>query len=77
MPNSREGKSFSNNEVMALIESFRHDIRVIAEDVGSLKEDVHVLKEDMTEVKRRLTSIEDAIRLTIPRISKLEAKIVV
>ena len=65
-----EGKNFSNNEVMALIESFRSDIRLIAEDLGSVKEDVGQLKSDMGEVKAKLTSVEDALRITIPSLSK-------
>ena len=73
-----EGKNFSNNEVMALVESFRNDIRGIAEDLSSVKDDVSILKEDMTEVKTDLILIKDAVRVAIPaltqRVNRLESK---
>ena len=75
MSNPREGKSFSNNEVMALIESFRLDIRLIAEDIGSLKEDMTEVKNRLGSLETKVQTLEDAVRLSLPRISKLEAKV--
>lgn len=70
-----EGKSFSNNEVMALIESFKNDIKVIAEDTTALREDMTEVKERLSGVEVRLTGVEDAVRGTLPRLTKLEVKL--
>ena len=79
MTDPREEKKFTSGEVMTLVESFRNDIRTIAEDLGSVKENVIGLKEDMVEVKTDLTTIKDTLRIAIPsitnRVTKLEAKV--
>ena len=72
-------KDFSPTEVGSLVESFRHEIRLIAEKVDAVQEDVISLKNDMAEVKTDLAAVKDAIRITVPshekRIGKLESKV--
>ncbi len=70
MSTPKNGKSFSANEVAALVESFKKDISPIAEGVCSLKENANILKNDMTGVKSDLTVIKDVIRTAIPSINK-------
>lgn len=76
---SPEDKGFTNSQVGALIESFKNDIKAIAEDLSSVREDITVLKTDMTHVKEDLTQVKDAVRLAIPaltkRVTNLEAKV--
>ena len=81
MPHNRkEDRPFSGTEVGALIESFRGDISVIAEDVRTLRVDVGILKEDVRDIKIRLTGVEDVLRISIPqtnsRLAVLESKAV-
>ena len=79
MTNPREGKSFSNNEVMALVEEFKNSIQLIAEDTSSIREDMKEVKERLESVETKLKTVEDAVRITLPnhekRISKIEAKV--
>ena len=79
MISPREGKSFSNNEVMALVEEFKNNIQIIAEDTSAIREDMKEVKERLESVETRLITLEDTIRITLPnhekRISSLEAKV--
>ena len=79
MPSSGEGKSFSNNEVMALIEDFRGNIRLIAEDVSSLREDMTEVKDRLSSLEIEIRSLKDVIQVAVPdltrRVTKLEAKV--
>ena len=81
--NPEKGKSdkegFTSNEVGALIESFRNDIRVIAEDQASMKDDLSALKNDMREVKEDLAMVKDAVKNSLSaldvRVTGPEAKV--
>ena len=74
----KEDRPFAGTEVAALVESFRQDISVIAEDVKSLRNDVNVLKIDVGSLKNDLTIVKDAIRIAIPdiysRLTALESR---
>ena len=73
-----EGKSFSGGEVMALIESFENNIKIIAEDTGALREDMTEVKERLTNLETEVRTIKDAVNIAIPsqeiRLKKLETK---
>ncbi|MBI4357903.1 MAG: hypothetical protein HY584_01265 [Candidatus Omnitrophica bacterium] len=75
----KEDKPFSGTEVGTLIESFRNDISVIAEDVSTIRVDMNILKRDVRDLKKRMISVDDVIRVFIPKInsraSVLEAKV--
>lgn len=78
-PSRREKKVYTATEVGTLIESFRNDIAIIAEDITTIKRDVAVLKEDMRDVKQRLKVVEDVSRVALPQIfaplDRLDAKV--
>ena len=78
-PDNKDDKGFTNSQVGALIESFRIDIKAIAEDLSSAREDITILKIDMVQVKEDLTFVKDAVKLAIPaltkRVTQLEAKV--
>ena len=75
----KEDRPFTGTEVGVLIESFRNDISIIAEDVSAIRIDVHILKTDVKDIKRRMITVEDVIRIAIPsintRLSRLETKV--
>ncbi len=75
----KEDRPFTGTEVGALIESFRSELRVIAEHLDTVCEDVGILKVDVRDIKNRLIVVEDTIRIALPsiysRICVLEAKV--
>lgn len=79
MPNNEFDKTYTSTEVGTLVESFRNEIRVIAERIVPMSEDMAVLKEEMKEVKADIRVIKDVIRIEIPslknRVSKIETHI--
>lgn len=78
MPSNKPNKTFTVTEVGTLVESFRNDISVIAEDLRSVKEDVNILKSDVHELKLDMKVVKDVIRIEIPflkeRVTRLEVK---
>ena len=75
MPNPKDDRNFSNNEVMALVESFKNDIKVIAEDTTSLREDMAEVKDRLSSVETTLKTLDDAVRNTLPDHEKRIAKV--
>ena len=71
----KEDRPFTGTEVGSLIESFRDDISVVAEGVSAIRIDVNILKNDMQDLKRRMITVEDAVRIAFPRLSRLGAKV--
>lgn len=65
-----ENNGFSNNEVAALIESFRHEISAVAEGVTALRVDMDDVKERLSNVEVRLVAVEDGVRIGFPAINK-------
>ena len=83
---SKESKSFTPNEVAALVEELKSEFRVVAEGVTGIDERLETVEERLSgveekleSVKERLTGVEDAVRVAIPsltsRVTKLEAKV--
>ncbi len=61
-----EKTHFSATEVGTLIESFRSELRIIAEAVVSLQKKVDDMSERLTSLENRVNSMEDVIRIAIP-----------
>lgn len=75
----KENKIYTATEVGTLIESFRNDISLLAENIGTIKKDVAILKEDMADVRQRFKIVEDTIRVALPqifsRLDRVEIKV--
>ena len=75
----KEKDSYSVTEVGTLIESFRSDISIMAEQLNTVCEDISILKQDVGEIKNRLMTVEDVIRISLPdvyrRLNRLETKV--
>ena len=75
----KEDRPFSGTEIGALIESFRHDLSLVAEEVRGLGEWRGRVEEGLTGIENRLVLVEDAVRVGMPdlykRISRLETKV--
>ncbi|MSR76759.1 MAG: hypothetical protein EXS63_00815 [Candidatus Omnitrophica bacterium] len=73
-----EDKPFSGTHVGALIESFRNDMSIMAEQLDTVSSDVAILKEDVKELKTDMRTVKDVLRVFIPeinaRITALEIK---
>ena len=76
---NKEDKNFTPNQVAALVESLRNDIKAIAEDTTSIREDMTEVKDRLSILETDVRTVKDAIQIALPslnqRVSKLEAKI--
>ena len=67
-------KSFSATEVGTLVEGFRTDLSLVSERVGTLCEDMSEVKDRISSLEGEVRGLKDAVRLSLPRISRLESK---
>ena len=67
-------KSFSATEVGTLIEGFRNDMTLVSERAGTLCEDRVEVKYRLTSLEGKVQSLGDVVRLSLPRITRLESK---
>ena len=72
---AKEKDVYTPTEVGVLVESFQSQMSFVSERVGTLCEDMTEVKGRLSAVETRLTSLEDVVRLTLPRITKLESKL--
>lgn len=74
-----EEKFYTPTEVGTLIESFRHDVSIIAEEVRGLSSRVGKIEVRLTCIEDRLTHVEDALRVGFPdifkRLARIESKV--
>ena len=82
MPDPKDPKIFSANDVAVMVEDLKSEFRAVTEmiqpmhsDIIQLKEDISQLKEDMTVVKLGVSALGSDVRSFTHRITKLEAKV--
>ena len=69
---------FTAPQAMAMFQSLRNDISLVAEDVSTLRDDVTILKSDVAQLKTDMITVKDFIRIEFPalrsRVTALETK---
>ena len=70
----KDDRSFSATEVGTLVERFSSELTLVSERVGTLCEDMIDVKAKLSSLETETRSVKDAVRLTLPRISRLESK---
>ena len=76
MPNPKDDKTYSTNQVAALVEDLRSDFRAVIEVVTPLTDRMEKVEGRLSSLEVKVESLDDAIRLSVlPRLSKLEAKV--
>ena len=78
-PMSKEPKSFTPNEVAALVEELKSEFRAVVEVVAPLPNRLDKVEERLAVVETEVRSLKDVIGIALPsltrRVDKLEAKV--